>query len=458
MKKIFAFFCLSIGALSSTVAQTEMKLENYVYSEDIKSVQCIVNGVISSVPVMRLNSSDKMTLQFDDLGEEEDNEYFYKLIHCDKDWNASTISDIEFVDGFVEERLRDWQLSLGTKIPFTHYWMTIPNRDTRIKISGNYILLIFDKNDNERPLITRRFIVAESFVTADRKWVRPTVTEDIRFKQQLNISLFAKNIKLLNPQRDVTMTIIQNGDWSGALTNLTSRSYKDGLFTFDNFGQICFWGGNEYRYFDMRSLRGRGQGIKKVEPFIDGTDVILDLNYRKDTKVYSFNYDFNGNFYIDNEDIFSRPIFNVSVTSKDNLDDFRNNFAYFEAQSSTWQVKEKELRSDYAKVIFTLKSSKLENDVYLYGAFTDFQLKPEFIMKYNEQKELYFGEFLLKQGYYDYTYAIKSKNGKPEFKITEGTWQDTENEYKAIVYLREFGTRYDRVIGVTNSNSSEVSN
>ncbi|MFM2395266.1 MAG: hypothetical protein RLZZ546_3249, partial [Bacteroidota bacterium] len=432
---------------------TDIKYENWTYDSEIKSIQLNVNGIIQSIPVLRLNSSDIMTLEFDEVGSETDNEFYYKIIHCDKTWQPSSIQPIEYIDGFEEERIRDWQLSIDTKLEFVHYWQTIPSRDTKIKISGNYILLVYNKNNENSPLFTRRFIVSEDLVYANARWNRPTDTEFIRFKQQLFLEFTTKNLRLLNGMRDVKVDIIQNGDWKNAMTNVAPRNLNNGLFSFDSYGLINFWGTNEYRSFDTRTLRGRGIGVRKIENFIDGYDVYLYQNRLKENSVYSFTFDFNGKFYIDNIDLFDRILFDQSTATANQLGSFRNSFAYFDETNKDWQAKEKEIRSDYANIIFTLETDKLDRDVYVYGSFTDFQLKPEYKMKYDDKRGMYVSEALLKQGYYDYLFAQPSKDGRPDFRITEGTWQDTENEYKIIVYLSEFGARYDRVIGVVNRNS-----
>jgi hypothetical protein len=455
MQKINSFLFLFIVNLS--IYAQDIKMENLVYHKDIKSVQTIVNGIISSVPVVRLNSTDLITFQFDDINEEEDNEFYYKVILCDRDWNASQLDPIEYVDGFNEERLRDWQVSISTAQDYAHYWFSFPNRDTRMKVSGNFVIYVYNKFDGEVPLFTRRFIVAEGAIGADNVWVRPTNTDEIRFKQQMNLKVAVKGVKLLNPQRDVTMTIVQNGNWNESISNITGRNFKDNLFTYDNFGQLCFFGGNESRSFDTRTIRGRGRGVKSIDRSQGFTEISLFPDRRRDQNVYTYNLDFNGNFYVDNVDDFNRLLFaeGSDIATKNKLSAFRNNFAYFDSRNDVWQIKDKEIRSDYVNVIFTLQSEKLDYDVYVISSFTDFQLKPEFKMKYDDNQKSYKCEAVLKQGYYDYLYATADDDGKPNFKWTEGSWQDTENEYKAIVYLREFGARYDRVLGVQTINSIE---
>lgn len=455
MKIKFIATLLSLLPFSGIKAQEGFEYKNWVYGEQIKSVQCMINGIITALPVMRLNSADKLVIQFDDLSEEEDNEFYYKIIHCSKDWEPSSIQEIEFVDGFAEERIRDWQLSIGTKKIFTHYWFSLPNRDTRLRISGNYLLLVYDKGNDSAPLFTRRFIVTESNVLPNIQWVRPTQTDLIRFNQQLNLSFLIKDVRMINPMRDVYLSVVQNGNWNSGMFDLKPRLIKDGLFTYDQFGLINFAGGNEYRFFDTRTLNGRGWGVKTIDYFIDGYEVLLTPVMRRDQKVYSFTFDFNGNYYVDNVDFFGRAIFESSVQNRNKLLEFRNNFAYFDALENDWRGREKDLRSDYTNVIFTLKTPNLGKDVYVFGAFSDFQLKPEYKMKYDDRREAYMADILLKQGYYDYLFATAGQDGKIDFSITEGSWQDTENEYHTIVYLREFGTRYDRVLGVITSNSAD---
>lgn len=114
--------------------------------------------------------------------------------------------------------------------------------------------------------------------------------------------------------------------------------------------------------------------MKSIDHFIDGYEVLLTPTVRRDQKVYSFNFDFNGNYYVDNVDYFSRAIFDSNLQNRNKLVEFRNNFAYFDALDNEWQGREKDLRSDYTNVIFSLKSPRLDKEVYVFGAFTDFQV------------------------------------------------------------------------------------
>jgi len=67
-------------------------------------------------------------------------------------------------------------------------------------------------------------------------------------------------------------------------------------------------------------------------------------------------------------------------------------------------------------------------------------------MEYDYNREIYIAEVEMKQGFYDYMFAVKKDNKLyPEY--IEGSSYQTQNFYEVFVYLREPGDRYDRVIG-----------
>ena len=75
-------------------------------------------------------------------------------------------------------------------------------------------------------------------------------------------------------------------------------------------------------------------------------------------------------------------------------------------------------------------------------------------MTYDENKGIYQASLLLKQGWYDYQYGLKSSEGWNLKKI-EGEHFQTENEYEIFVYYREMGSRYDELIGYTILNPNK---
>jgi hypothetical protein len=78
-------------------------------------------------------------------------------------------------------------------------------------------------------------------------------------------------------------------------------------------------------------------------------------------------------------------------------------------------------------------------------------------MTFNSERGAYEKTLLLKQGYYNYTYATWPINGNgkgyPDMSMTEGHHWGAENTYIVLVYYRSFGARADELIGYTSLSS-----
>ena len=89
-----------------------------------------------------------------------------------------------------------------------------------------------------------------------------------------------------------------------------------------------------------------------------------------------------------------------------------------------------------------------DREVYVYGAFNDFKLTDENKMKYDSIAKAYKANFLLKQGFYNYTFATLDAKNQVDTNDINGSFYETENEYTVIVYYKPFGSFFERVIGV----------
>ena len=80
-------------------------------------------------------------------------------------------------------------------------------------------------------------------------------------------------------------------------------------------------------------------------------------------------------------------------------------------------------------------------------------------MDFNEKKGIFEKAIMIKQGFTNYQYVITDKSGKVDHKnAVDGNFFQTENNYTAIVYYRGNSDRYDRVIGIANTNSEVICN
>lgn len=118
------------------------------------------------------------------------------------------------------------------------------------------------------------------------------------------------------------------------------------------------------------------------------------------------------------------------------------------------------LEGDYSFIHFALEYLEdLNNeDIYIYGAFNDWQITNENKMVYNSRTKLYEASLMLKQGFYNYSYVTANYNKQINTHAIEGSFYQTENNYTVIVYYKKFGELYDQVIGVGSASSEILKN
>ena len=411
LRLAFVLFCAFNGLTAR--AQSE-GLVNYdtVYVDYVKTVQFYLEDLVATLPIVDLGSQGQVVLTFDDL-DAELADYTYRIQHCNADWTPSRINELEYLSGFSEADIRSRELSFNTVTPYTHYVLPLPNQDMQFRLSGNYLLHVF--NEYDEPVITRRFMVVEPIFRVDARLTKAALVERIDGYQEIDFVVSHEEFDIQNPLREVSATVIQNGNWSTAISGIQPNLIKPEQLIFDYQNVLTFPAGKEYRSLDMRSLRTYAGNVREIIQTDEGYDVTLGRDQKRYASAYLSFEDLDGKFVIESFDF-----------------------------------NDADLRGDYANVLFNLYSpAQLENeDVYVYGALSDWQLRPEFKMVYNDLVNGYVAEALLKQGYYDYEYVtVDRRTGEISREQTEGNWFETNNTYTMLVYYRPFGQRYDRLLG-----------
>ncbi len=399
--------------------QTEV-LGDRIYSSTIHTVELYRTGWRMSRPVMKQGEDVTLSLDFDDLSDTPEN-YRYTFVHCDARWHPSDLLPEDYLDGFADNDIRDYESSVNTTVPYVHYHLTFPNEEVRFLLSGNYVVKVF-LDDPADPVLTARFMIVAGKVQITGEVVRPSGPrrdED----QQLHFTVDYGALPLRSPADELFVVVRQNGRWDNALFGPRPSSAGNGRLVFGTPSEIIFPGCNEFRNLDLKSVRYQSPGIAGIEYRPPYYNVFLQPAEIRSFRPYMTRQDLNGRFFIEN------------------------------SRGSTPDTD-----ADYFNVFFFLPVSfPFEGEVHIFGALTQWGSSPAGRMRYNEQEHRYEGTMLLKQGMYNYLYAVKAP-GSRRYDLTrlEGSHFETVNEYQILVYYREAGERYDRLVGEATLLSGAV--
>jgi len=413
-KKIFTLLILFVA--SSVFSQIETEIDPPF---NIKTVAFIQNGK-SVLPFFKLG--ERFEFQFDDLfGNEAD--YYYTITQYNYNWTPSNLVKAEYLSGIDNQRIITYENSYNTLQQYSHYRQVFPNRFNTITKSGNYIIKIF--NDEQELIFSRKFIVSEDLLNVGINVRRPRDMESINEKQNIELAINYGEKILQDPIQNVKVTLFQNANWKTAISNIKPQ-YTIGTELIYRYNkETQFWAGNEYYTLDNSNIRNVNNSVARVTSG-DIYNSHLYVNYPRKNNIYTYFPDFNGNFYITNIN-----------TENPN----------FEA--------------DYSWVYFSLNAPTYFNNesIYVVGMFNNYAMNNENKMIYNKENKMYEKAILIKQGYTNYCYILTDKNGKIIYnEAIDGNFYQTENNYTAIVYYRGNNDRYDRVIGIANTNSENIRN
>jgi len=380
----------------------------------IKSLKAYVTGDETSFPVIYYSPevSNNITIEFD-----VESEFIPSLNvvfrYCDKDWNPTNnlflINQGKNIAYFLD------LVTLPTTVEDAKYRFkgNFPSDfvDVEFPFSGKWMFFITESNDASVVYATGRFYVVAEEIALNTTIKREQLEDKVYFPADLakifNVTsefslpdelfpAFVTHIEIVENQK-VYYPIIVDRNFN---TN-QRQFYWDGNRKF-TFTARDILPGNEYRQVDLRNINVFNS--KNVKAQFDG------IEYSR---------------------FFKEPIKDLNGGSI--LTNFKDEFA------------------TYLNVTFSIRPpDEVIGNVFLVGAFNNWQLLPEYEMENNGG--LFTKTIPLKRGIYDYQYVLADViNGKiknENWVVLEGNnWQAT-NVYHVFLYYEDqnYGG-YDKVIG-----------
>ena len=429
IRTYLCLFLLLLGAAGVGRAQS-----NKVYHPMIHTLQTIVNDDWLHDDVITLGTDDWVTISFDHFTHDY-HRFTYRIVHCNADWTPSDLFEVDYMDGFNDQPIEDYDNSLNTTMLYTHYRLDLPNDNIQFKASGNYRVEVYlDENDNEnedsRPednnpqlstlnsqLSTHPLVAVACFrVVEPRMGLNVAVTSNTDIDtnlshQQVSFTLNYNSSEVVDPATEIKPYIYQNNRTDNAVALVKPTYVTPGHLEYVHNRDLIFPAGNEYRRFEVINMHYATQGVDRVtyfEPYYHAT-LLPDAPRRN----YSFDMDHDGRYLI------------------------RYNMA-----------QDTDIEADYLFVHFTLDMPRRTGgDFYLTGAFTYNDFTSPYRMEYNTAEQCYEATVLLKQGAYDFMYLwVPEGSGVGQTAPAEGNFYEAENEYQVYIYHRPFGGRYDRLV------------
>ena len=383
-----------------------------------RSLQLIVDEDELLPPIVDMAKPWSISIGFDEMSHDY-RRLRYHIVHCEADWTESDgIFESDYLAGLNDQLIEDYEKSFNTMQIYTHYELSLPNEDVHLLLSGNYRVTIYDEDDedNEEPLLKAEFCIVDRKVNLSASVTDNTDIDFQQQHQQVSISLGYGALRITDPQRELKTFVTQNRR-PDLMVQVQPNMQNSNGAEFNHQRALIFPGGNECHRFNLLDVQHVNLGVDNIrwfDPYYHAT-----LYEELPTRHYALEQDLNGAFMMRNS------------SGEDN-----------------------ETTSEYVFIHFRLKTAPLPGGpVYVHGNWVNDWPSDTYKMEYNKEEGEYQCAVLLKQGYYDYRFLQLTGTDTPlghpaaTSANTDGNFYQTQNEYQVLVYYREPGGRYDKLVG-----------
>lgn len=388
------------------------------WREDVKTVTLYKNGVEGERPVLVLGSEDRLLLRFDVLGAEVEG-YRYKIQHCDSRWQVDELEPYEYMNGFEEGPINNYNSSFTTLTDYVNYYEYIPSQYSQFLISGNYVVTVTRQDEPDSVLLTRRFCVVEGSLKADVSVGVPYDNVSIFERREVDVALKENRDyrgSMLPPTLNPAYfrVVVQQNGRTDNMRELPFGGYESGVLCYRYKNENVFEGGNTFRYFDISNIRTAMYNVVQIEEYGGEWYAMLRPLEDRSGKSFITEQTLNGGMKV-----------------------------------NVWDRTNKQTEADYVYVNFMLpmRNPFMNGSVHVVGELTQWKLDEGSRMEYDPEMQAYRLRLMLKQGYYAYQLLFVPKGESRGLTETlEGNHYEMPNDYRVYVYYRGLNDRYDRLV------------
>lgn len=388
------------------------------WREDVKTVTLYKNGVEGERPVLVLGSEDRLLLRFDVLGAEVEG-YRYKIQHCDSRWQVDELEPYEYMNGFEEGPINNYNSSFTTLTDYVNYYEYIPSQYSQFLISGNYVVTVTRQDEPDNVLLTRRFCVVEGSLKADVSVGVPYDNVSIFERREVDVALKENRDyrgSMLPPTLNPAYfrVVVQQNGRTDNMRELPFGGYESGVLCYRYKNENVFEGGNTFRYFDISNIRTAMYNVVQIEEYGGEWYAMLRPLEDRSGKSFITEQTLNGGMKV-----------------------------------NVWDRTNKQTEADYVYVNFMLpmRSPFMNGSVHVVGELTQWKLNEGSRMEYDPEMKAYRLRLMLKQGYYAYQLLfVPTGESRGLTETLEGNHYEMPNDYRVYVYYRGLNDRYDRLV------------
>lgn len=373
---------------------------------DIHSIELHPSGDPDAPPVISLDSRQKLTLSFDYLGQQS-RQFRVEVSHRGRNWEKSSIPPSVYLDGFSSTYIQQALPSFSRRPSYRHVEYEFPNSQLQPAVSGNYLLEIFDYQDGNLLFSVPFFISEEEGSITTRVERLFAQRPDGRPLDQL-YGEYSYPPFVEYPQFDLSMSFVQNRFWG----RTREADYLDTITPGQLNGRLkrseAYVGNYEFKTLDLREFDADGRQILEYNPAPTPPTIVLRRDLQK--------LDTNPRFF---------PISKFGKAVDDR-------------------------GSSYARVEFSLDTGPSvppSAEMYLVGHFNNWMINELNRMRFNEERGLWEGSALIKQGEYAYKYVLLRDNKIDDLALDQ-SFLSAEQEYLTFVYFKDPDRNFDRLLRV----------